>query len=374
MNYSDITGFNVRVVNPGLEPFKGYWIAVNDSGNAGQLWNKVSWNAAVTNGCAVEVFVRAADAREDLGAEKFVGVTNGVSFPAIRGRYIEVRLGMIRDDASKQPAVYDLTLYGSSSGFAGEFYLDDTRAYEGADGIFSVNLSGAEPISYRWFRAYPWETNWVEVAGATNSTLAISNVDSWVEWTTAKVLVSNGNGESLWLGPAMLEVSPVAIEIPATGSSGAASRYPATINVFGQPTNLNNVIVTLWGLSHTHSADLNLLLVSPSGKRVILMSNVGGSNGVGNASIAFRQDADPPSETGPILQSNQYYVEYRPTNYGQKTPQIPFGLPAGAHSSDLRDLDGDNPNGDWGLYVYDDVQPGGIGQISGSWSIEFTVQ
>jgi hypothetical protein len=27
-----MTGFNERVVNPGMKPFKGYWIVVNDSG------------------------------------------------------------------------------------------------------------------------------------------------------------------------------------------------------------------------------------------------------------------------------------------------------------------------------------------------------
>jgi hypothetical protein len=41
-NYSDMTGFNVRVVNPGLQPLKGYWKAIHDGRNAGQLWNKVT--------------------------------------------------------------------------------------------------------------------------------------------------------------------------------------------------------------------------------------------------------------------------------------------------------------------------------------------
>ncbi|GIX50701.1 MAG: hypothetical protein KatS3mg132_895 [Limisphaera sp.] len=69
-----------------------------------------------------------------------------------------------------------------------------------------------------------------------------------------------------------------------------------------------------------------------------------------------------------------HYVEYQPSNYGQKTPQNPFGLPAGPYSSNLPDLYGDDPNGVWKLYIYDDVSPGGIGQLYGSWSLEFTFQ
>ena len=75
-NYSDMTGFNMRVVNPSLKPLKGYWITVNDSGNAGQLWNRVSWTAALTNGCSIEVYVRVADDRPALSSELFVPVTN----------------------------------------------------------------------------------------------------------------------------------------------------------------------------------------------------------------------------------------------------------------------------------------------------------
>ncbi len=184
-NYSDMTGFNNRIVNPTLQPLKGYWIAMHDSGIEHQLWNKVSWTAALTNGCSIEVYVRAADERTDLGSAQWTPATNGVFFPAIRGRYIEVRLSLMRDDASKEPALYDLTLHGLSSGFAGDFFLYDTCADEGDDGVFWTDLIGAEPMGFQWFRLYPWETNWVQVAGATNWYFVITNVDSWVACRTA---------------------------------------------------------------------------------------------------------------------------------------------------------------------------------------------
>jgi hypothetical protein len=60
------------------------------------------WPAALTNGCGIEVYVRAADERPALGSAVFVAVTNHVSFPSIRGRYIEVRLGMTREEAAQK--------------------------------------------------------------------------------------------------------------------------------------------------------------------------------------------------------------------------------------------------------------------------------
>ncbi len=188
----------------------------------------------------------------------------------------------------------------------------------------------------------------------------------------AACFVTNGAGDSLWLGPAFVEVWSLPVGVPVSGSSGPGSRYPATINVFGQPTNINTVAVSLWSLSHTRSADLNFLLLSPSGKRIILMSNVGGTNGVSGASLRFLNGWSAPPQSGEI--PSGVTTTYGPSNYGQKTPQIPFGLPAGPYSSNLSDLQGDNPNGVWKLYIYDDIQPGGVGQLYNSWSLDFTFQ
>jgi hypothetical protein len=380
-NYSDMTGFNTRVVNPGLKPLKGYWMVINDSGNAGQLWNRVSWTAALTNGCSIEVYVRAADDRQALGSEVFVPATNNVSVSQIRGRYIEVRLAMTRDDSSKQPVLYDLTLYGVSSGFAGDLFLDDVWADEESNAVFAPNLVGAEPMTYQWFIQYPWVTNMVLVPGATNSTFTITNVDSWLDWTTnwtaVSCLVTNGNGESLWLGPAELGVNPLEIYIPATNYAsgpGPASRYPAVINVFGQPTNFNqvSVTVTLHSLTHGRSSDLEILLVSPSGKGIMLMSDAGGiNNGVSAATLVFWQGANQyPPESSPIPSNQTSY--YKPYNYGGVTqmPQVGADPPPATFSATLDSLNYDNPNGRWKLYIYDNHQ-GGLGRLTDSWELHF---
>ncbi len=71
-----MTGFNNRIVNPGLQPLEGYSIAVQDSGNAGGLWYKVSSTELLTNCCSVEVYVRASDDRNGLGSAEFLPATN----------------------------------------------------------------------------------------------------------------------------------------------------------------------------------------------------------------------------------------------------------------------------------------------------------
>jgi hypothetical protein len=367
-NYSDMTGFNNRVVNPAMKPLKGYWTVIDDCGIIGEVWNRISWNATLTNDCSVEVFVRATDDRQALANELFVPATNNVTLTGVKGRFIELRLAMIRDDANQQPLLNDLTLHGTSSGFNSDAFLDDTWAYETQDAVFSSDFTAPGPMSYQWFVQYPWTNQWTLVPGATNSSLVMSNVDSFVDLTWASVLVTDVTGESLWLGPAELWVVPSTIIIPGSSSSGPASRYPATINVFGQPTNMANVTVKLWSLSHGHSADVDILLVSPSDKKIMLMSDVGGTNGVSHANLFFHEGWSSPPVIYPIPSGDSYY---KPSNYGQITQLT--NAPAGPYSIHLDDLAGDDPNGVWKLYIYDDHQ-GGIGQLQDSWQLDFTFQ
>jgi hypothetical protein len=366
-NYSDMTGFNNRVVNPGLVPLKGYWTVIHDSGVTGEIWKKVSWNAFLTNGCTVEMFVRTHDSRQVLANEAFVQVFNNVPLSQVKGRYIEVRLGMSRPNSSENPLLYDLTLHGESSAFDGGF-LDDAIVWETDDAWFFADVLGAEPLTYQWYVQHPWTNQFTLLAGETNATFVMTNVDSWVDGTWAAVQVTSANGETLWLGPAELWVVPLPITIPASGSSGAASRYPATINVFGQPTNLSTITVTLDFLSHGRPTDLDILLVSPSGKKIMLISDAGGSTAVTNTTLVFNASGSLPPETGAIG-SHQTH-SYRPSNYGDQETQLP-GAPAGPYSTDFGGLTGDNPNGQWKLYIYDDAS-GSVGQVQYSWFLEFT--
>jgi len=287
-NYSDMTGFNNRIVNPTLQPYKGYWMVIHDSGVPELWWDRISWDAAVPDGCNIEVFVRASDDRSALARQRFLQVTNNVVIQELRGRYIELRVALIRDDPTKQPVLYRLTLHAQSTSFL-RAWLDDAWAYETQDAEFYAEVLAPEPVNYWWYIKRPWTNEFELVVGASGPTLTLTGVDLWDDWTEVSVLVSNAAGETVWLGPATLSVYPMQIAIPGSGTMGVASRYPATIHVRGMPTNLASVQVTLYYLSHKRPDDLDILLVSPSGKKIMLMSDAGGNTAVTNVTLVFDQ-------------------------------------------------------------------------------------
>jgi hypothetical protein len=128
---------------------------------------------------------------------------------------------------------------------------------------------------------------------------------------------------------------------------------------------------------HTHSSDLEFLVVSPSGKAVVLMSRVGGTNSVDGATLVFRQQfpAAQPPDADPIPSHATSY--FLPSNYGGVVlPQVGSDPPPGPsfYQPNLAALVGDNPNGRWTFYIYDDHQPGGVGELTGSWRLDFDFQ
>ncbi len=155
-NYSDMTGFNNRIVNPGGQPLKGYWSVIDDSGIAGEWWQRVSWSNSLPTGCTMEVFVRANDDRATLANGAFVAVSNNVPFTGVNGRYIEVHAALTRDDASQWPVLYDLTLHGLPSGYNQDAFLDDVPADETHDATFTPTFTAPGPLTYQWFVQYPW--------------------------------------------------------------------------------------------------------------------------------------------------------------------------------------------------------------------------
>ena len=57
---------------------------------------------------------------------------------------------------------------------------------------------------------------------------------------------------------------------------GPASSYPSTVNVFGFPGTIIGLSVRLNNVSHSFPADLDVLLVGPTGEKVVVMSDAGG--------------------------------------------------------------------------------------------------
>jgi hypothetical protein len=373
-NYSDMTGFNNRIVNPALQPLKGYWTVVNDSGVTNQIWDRLTWsNNLPLTGTGMEVYVRGSNNRQTLANEAFVTVSNNVAVGNLIGRYIEVRVGMTRDDTSKQPVLYDLTLHGASSGFAGDYWIDMFwEPFETEDGVFFTDVTGAEPMTYRWYVMPPWTNQWTLVTNATGAELVLTNVDLWDNGTWVSLAVSNAAGQTVWLRPQPMSVWPLPINIPTYGK---AARYPATVDVQGEPTNLWHVEVTLTNLTHDYPADLDTLLVSPTGAKIMLMSDAGGATATTSSTLTFlprwKGYDYPPCQSA--IPSGQTTF-YSPFNCdGGDNDAMPSPAPAGPYSTELNDLFGANPNGVWELFISDDrYGQGGI--LFESWRLKFYYQ
>jgi subtilisin-like proprotein convertase family protein len=141
--------------------------------------------------------------------------------------------------------------------------------------------------------------------------------------------------------------------------------------LFNQPTNLTSVTVTLIDLNHAIPDDLDILLESPFGPNIMLMSDAGGTDyAMTNVTLVFHGWSayyDPPPDDGPIY--SYWTWDYSPYNWGE-SETLPAPAPGGTYSTDLDDLIGTNPNGTWKLYLYDDTT-GGVGTLQGSWRLEF---
>lgn len=146
-------------------------------------------------------------------------------------------------------------------------------------------------------------------------------------------------------------------------NSGAASPYPSTINVAGQGL-ITSITVDLFGFTHTFPDDVNVLLVSPTGTAVDLMGDAGGTGDIINVDLTFDDAAATAIPDGAQLSSGTY----RPFQYGAQDYSLGGGgAPAGPYQSLLASLIGQNPNGDWRLFVFDDAG-GDVGSLSG-WAL-----
>jgi subtilisin-like proprotein convertase family protein len=158
-----------------------------------------------------------------------------------------------------------------------------------------------------------------------------------------------------------IQTAPDVIAIPA---NGMAEPYPSSKQITGLPGSITNVVVTLNNFSHTSPDDVDILLVSPSGRRIVLMSDVGGNTEVGRLSLTFDDAAvsNLPDDS-PILSGI-----YKPTDF-ELGDAFPAPAPSGAVTgTTLSAFYGSLPNGLWQLFVVDDNGEN-VGSIAGTWSL-----
>jgi len=152
-----------------------------------------------------------------------------------------------------------------------------------------------------------------------------------------------------------------AISIPV---AGIASPYPSEINVTNHDGLVTGVQVNLTNFSHTSPDDVDLMLVAPNGRKVVLMSDVGGNNPVSNLSLSFDDTATASlPDNAPITSGS-----YKPTNF-EPNDDFPAPAPTGSPTGGLLSaINGSEANGAWKLFLVDDNGEN-LGNISGGWSI-----
>jgi subtilisin-like proprotein convertase family protein len=162
--------------------------------------------------------------------------------------------------------------------------------------------------------------------------------------------------------------NPTPITIPGAGTgtpAGApANPYPSSI-VVSDVTGATGLTVSLFGLSHTFPTDIDILLVSPTGGRGLLLSDVGGGTDIVDVALTFQDGA--PGLPAVIVSGT-----YSPTNletgdlFLAPAPAGPYGSPP------LADLLGGDVNGTWNLFIVDDTFSD-VGALSGGWRLTFEV-
>jgi uncharacterized protein YegP (UPF0339 family)/subtilisin-like proprotein convertase family protein len=171
-------------------------------------------------------------------------------------------------------------------------------------------------------------------------------------------------GTQVSSGLATSESNPTAISIPVGGPAGP---YPSTLTVAGLPGRLETARVTLHGLRHPYPDDLDVLLVAPDGRSVVLMSDAGGGAGVSGLELTFDDAAASALPDHGGLASGSF----RPTNHEGAADEFPAPAPEGVRGATLASLAGGEANGTWRLFVVDDFFLDG-GAIDGGWTLTLT--
>jgi len=170
-----------------------------------------------------------------------------------------------------------------------------------------------------------------------------------------------------WLDSVTLETNATSANVSSVliPDSGIANPYPSQIQVSGLNGLITGVSVSLENFSHNSPDDVDVLLVAPNGRRIVLMSDVGGNTPVSDKTLTFTDSAANNLPDDSILTSGIF----KPTNI-DNIDTFPSPAPQGAVDGNaLSAFTGSNPNGTWSLYVVDD-QGNNAGQMSGGWSLD----
>jgi large repetitive protein len=175
--------------------------------------------------------------------------------------------------------------------------------------------------------------------------------------------------------PGMIAAAPVTATFSNTSPitinhTGPATPSASTISVSGLRGDASQVVVTLSGVSHSYPDDIEVLLLAPTGQKIKLMSDAGGSADLNGVSLSFSADALSHLPESSII----YPGTYLPTDTSENDfLPTASSAPVPPYTLDMSSLSGPSSalNGTWMLYVADD-QPGDGGTIAGGWTLSIT--
>ena len=166
------------------------------------------------------------------------------------------------------------------------------------------------------------------------------------------------------------------IGLPAGTAPVPATLYPSTVTVTGMTRPIARVVVTLVGFGHTEPDDLDLLLVSPTGRMLEVWSDAGGTATVSNATVTLLGEATTAlPDAGPLGTGAFRPADYVPATtdvYPSPAPAGPYNQPAPSGAITMGALfagmSAGQANGTWSLYAVNDGA-GNAGAITGGWRL-----
>lgn len=154
------------------------------------------------------------------------------------------------------------------------------------------------------------------------------------------------------------------------GSFSGGSTTSFTLSVPAKRGVIRRVAVNIYGLTCSDTSTLRILLESPNGGAVLLLSNYGsfGEDGVSTAVSGYDLIFDPFAINDLSLNSISGRVYKTMAPFGESNIQFPTVTPEPPYVTVLDlTLPNENPSGDWKLHVYDF----GSGGTITSWGIDF---
>jgi subtilisin-like proprotein convertase family protein len=148
---------------------------------------------------------------------------------------------------------------------------------------------------------------------------------------------------------------------------GTADPYPSEVAVVGAGTSVTEVSVVLKDVSHTFTQDVQVMLVSPTGQSLVLMSDAVGGQDMSHVDLTFSDGAEGSLPDGQDVTTGTYL----PTDRDEALVDWPPPAPTESGATTLATFNGSNPNGTWNLYVKDDA--GGDAGSIGGWCLDIAV-